>query len=68
MNDVPRRSDSWVQWALLLLTILTGVWSLGGRLASIEQQLKDNLAWQDIQAQRIANLEQEVIGLTKRVK
>jgi len=68
MDDGPHRTDAWIQWAILLLTILGGVWTMGGRLAAIDQRLKDNADLFDIQSKRISNLEQEVIDLTKHLK
>lgn len=68
MNDVPHRSDAWVQWAVLLLTILGAVWTMGGRLARIEQSLKDNGTQVDAQQQEIVRLQDEVLSLTRRIK
>lgn len=60
MNDTPHRLDLWVQWALLVLTIVGALWNLSGRLARIEQQLHDDATFHVEETGRIENLEREM--------
>lgn len=60
MNDNPRRLDAWVQWALLIITIVGALWNLSARLASIEQQLHDDATFHADETQRVEKLEEEL--------
>jgi hypothetical protein len=59
MDDTPRRLDAWVQWALLIITIVGALWNLSARLASIEQQLHDDAGFHADESQRVEKLEEE---------
>ncbi len=64
MGEIPTRGDTWIQWALLLLTILSAMWYGGSQLGAINQELYDIRAWQQLQTQRVDALEKEVRDLT----
>lgn len=60
MNEAPRRLDAWVQWALLIITIVGALWNLSARLASIEQQLHDDSQFHADETTRLEKLEEQV--------
>jgi len=51
------RTDSWVQWGILILTIIAALWNLSGRLSAIEQQLRDDATFHDSESFRLQQLE-----------
>jgi hypothetical protein len=59
VSDTARRADAWVQWALLIITIIGALWNLSARLATIEQQLHDDAIYHSDEAQRVQKLEEE---------
>lgn len=62
MIDTPRRSDTWIQWALVLLVLLGAFWNLSGRLARIEQAMTDDASFHNEETQRILRLEQDLLA------
>jgi dsRNA-specific ribonuclease len=59
MNDIPRRTDSWVQWAGVILAIAGAVWNTSGRLSRIEQELRDDAHFRMEETQRVNDLEKQ---------
>lgn len=59
MNDIPRRTDSWVQWAGVILAIAGAVWNMAGRLSRIEQQMHDDAKFHAEETQRVNDLEKQ---------
>lgn len=62
MNDTPRRSDFWIQFALMLFSVIGAVWYISGRITAIEvtlnQVVNDNQAFR----QEIQDLQNHVDG------
>lgn len=52
----------WVHWAIILGTLLGGLWTLSGSLAAIEQELRDS---NDLQFQVNRRLERLEESLTQ---
>lgn len=55
--DTPRRWDSWAQWAVVIVLLLTALWNVSGQLSRITQKLDDMVVNQDDFKQRLERLE-----------